>query len=177
MKIPKPPNLQDLRRRAVIVPGWATKFQVVQHVVRIDIDEPGKAGTHGWQVRHKKTSKLFSDSTKRNRRSPSASPAEAVSYLSEIYSGPTIRLRNSPTKRKKNDIQEAGIRLVTHRRKHKTFEEFYVAAVSPIKGEASKRVYVGTENTITLPRIDAMQKARLLRKEMEKTFLKNLGCK
>ena len=75
-----------------------------------------------------------------------------------------------------NDIQEAGIRLVIHRRKNKTFDEFYVSAVSPIHGEASKQVYVGTENTITLPRVDAaMQKARLIRREMEIKFLKNLG--
>ena len=100
MKVPKPHNLEDLRRRPVIVSGWATTFKVVQHIVRIDIDDPGNVGTHGWQVRYKKTSKLFSDSTKRTRRSPTASLAKAVCYLSEIYSGPRIRLRNSPTRRK-----------------------------------------------------------------------------
>lgn len=167
MKIHIPSGLAPLRRRVAHVPGWACTFLVVQHIVRIDIDEPGRAGTHGWQVRYKRPSTFFGDVTGPRRRSPSASLANALSFLDLIYTGPKNQLRVTPTRRKKNEIQEAGIRLVVMRKPHKTFDEYYIEAMSPSKSVAAKRTYVGTGNTITLPRVEAaMHRARLLRFEM-----------
>jgi len=169
-------NLSDLPRRKVIVPGWAVTFLVSRYIVRIDIDEPGLVGTHGWQVRYQKPFVLFSDSKGASRRSPRQSLAEAMGHLALTYQGPRNLLRTTPTSRKKNEIQEAGLRLVVMSKPHKTFDEFYIEAMSPTRARAARRVYVGTENTITLPRADAaIVKARKLRREMERDHLSGLG--
>ena len=162
--------------RLVYVKGWSAVFHVPRHIVRIDIDDPGKAGTHGWQVRYQKPSVMFSDAKNNDRRSPRASLADATRYLAAIYAGPRVLIRTTPTKRKKNLIQEAGIRLVERVNKKKNITEMYLEAVSPTNKKASKRFYVGTLSTVTNERInDATIKARACRQQMVSDYLSIRG--
>lgn len=160
------------RYRFCTVPGWSELFQVPQYIVRIDIDEPGKAGTHGWQVRYHKPWTLISDTRNKRRRTPQQSLDEAVRYLRSIYVGPRSRLRHSPTTRKENVLQEAGLRLVVRDRKDRNFAEAYVEAVPPTHDIPPKRVFVGTTNTVSLERLlAAVAKARVLRAAMVTEYL------
>jgi hypothetical protein len=160
------------------VPGWAITFKVPRYVIRVDVDDPGKAGTHGWQVRYDKPSKFFSDPTKRRGiRSPKDSLGEATDYLVSIYRGPRSKIRDTPTKRKASPIAEAGIRLVIKQHKGKASKETYVEAVPPTRGASSKRFYVGTENTTTPERlVAAIKKARVARQLMVSEHLHQAGA-
>lgn len=132
--------------RICIVPGWATPFSVPRHIVRIDVDEPGAAGTHGWQVRYRTPSRFFSDAANRTRRVPRHSLKEATLYLASIYAGPAARCRTTPTRRKANPVMEAGLRLISRRRPGKAFDEVYVEVSPPTRSAAPPRFYVGTRH-------------------------------
>lgn len=153
--------------RLATVPGWAGIFEVPRYIVRVDIDEFGRAGTHGWQVRYDKPWVFFGDTAGGKRRSPRVSLAAARRHLASCYKGPPTLIRTTPTRRKDNLIQEAGLRLVERRRRGRTVSEFYIEAVSPSARIASRRVYVGTERTLSAERIaDGLRKARVLRAQM-----------
>lgn len=160
------------------MPGWAGTFKVPQYIIRVDIDDPGKAGTHGWQVRYAKPSTFFGDHvTRKGLRSPKESLAEAKRHLASVYRGPPNRIRNTPTKRKTSPIAEAGIRLVTRQPKGKNFTETYVEATPPTKGMRTKKFYVGTSNTATEERLTAaIAKARVARKLMVAEHLYQAGA-
>jgi len=161
--------------RDVQVPGWAGVFRVPRHVVRIDINEQGKAGTHGWQVRYgPRPWRHYSDSQGSKLRSPSVSLEDATTHLVSIYAGPASRVRATPTKRKANPIQEAGIRLVERQRKNRNIKEIYIEAVSPVRGASARRFYVGTQVTATDCRMQrALLKARQARAEMVAVYHEN----
>lgn len=159
--------------RLAFVPGWAGVFQIPKYIVRVDVDEPGKAGTHGWQVRYQKPSTFFSDAGQNRRGNPSTSLAAAKRYLASIYAGPRTLIRTTPTKRKTNPIQEPGLRLVYVQPKGRTVRHVYVEAVPPGRGMVPKRVYVGTDNTVTPARIEAGKaKARQIRLAMVTAHLR-----
>lgn len=142
-------------------------FTVPRYVSRVDIFEPGYAGTHGWQVRYQGTSSFFSDSRCSKDADPATSLRAARTYLAAIYRGTPSLVRQAPTARKRDPALPPGVRVVTRVRKGRTFEEVYVEAYSPQKGEPARRVYVGTENTATPARMTAaIAKAVLLRKEL-----------
>lgn len=156
------------------VPGWAGIFEIPRYITRVDVDELGLAGTHGWQVRYVKPSTFFSDAIDGKRASPRQSLARAKRYLAAIYNGPKVQIRTTPTKRKKNPIQEAGIRLVERKMAHKTVKDIYVEAVPPSHSIAPKRVYVGTERTATPERLEAaILVARAIRADMVKKHLES----
>lgn len=154
--------------RVVEVPGWVAKFKAPRHVVRIDVNEPGKAGTHGWQVRYgPRPWRFFGDSRGANLRSPHQSLAEARRHLTEIYDGPQPRVRTTVTRRKRNPPDEPGIRLVEKPRRGGGMVEVYVEAVPPSRAFSPRRFYVGTKNTLTPERMElAKAKARLAREFM-----------
>lgn len=85
---------EDWRARRILVPGWARAFRVPSRIVRIDIDEAGRAGTHGWQVRNPGMRYLLiSDAkfdTERRRGTPAESLRAATSLLAALI--PTGRL-------------------------------------------------------------------------------------
>lgn len=147
----------DHPHRVTTIPGWATKFYVPRYISRVDIDDSFKVGTHGWQVRYKGKSKLFSD-TKYGQKgvgSPVASLEAATIFLGFIFNGPPFRFRERPFKRKANQTLPVGIR---ERKKvsngRKVTEIFFeVSAVSP--KHPPKLFYVGTVNTITPERYQA----------------------
>jgi hypothetical protein len=147
-KLKVPAELSTLRVRTIEVRGHGP-FQVCSHIVRIDIDEPGRAGTHGWQVRYAGTSRLFSDAKASKPRSPAASLKEAVEYLSERYSGPKlIQMR-----RRSSSELPSGISVARIRQRDRPEKIVYVVASSPVSGISPRRFYVGTESTVTENRI------------------------
>lgn len=142
--------------RPVAVPGWRT-FQVHPYIVRIDIDEPGYTGTHGWQLRYDKPFVFFSDRPAKRRPlgSPATSLKRATTRLKEIYEGHRPRLRDTEFKSKGLHFGVPGLRCYSKKRPTKNLTEWYMELSHPLKSHAAKRIYVGTDNTITLPRIDA----------------------
>lgn len=153
------------------VPGWATPLPVPRFIVRVDVDEPGKAGTHGWQVRYNKPSRFFSDWVTKVRFTPKESLLAASEYLATIYAGPRNRCRSNPLASKTNPIQDAGLRLV-EKSTRKWFSELYIEVTSPARGKSRKRVYVGTRNSLGLGTFTeeklaaALERARQIRREM-----------
>ena len=163
-------------RRITSIPGWATVFHVPRYISRVDVDEIGRYGTHGWQVRYEGKCRFFGDAKGRKTGSPIASLKEATAYLASVYKGPTVRVLATPTiRRETGPIMEAGLRLVRqplHRRSRLCLE-VYVEAMSPVRGISSRRVYVGTEHTegdggtVTPERLEAaVLRAREYRKGM-----------
>ena len=155
--------------RIVSIPGWATLFKCPRHIVRIDKNVPGFAGTHGWQVRYTKPSVFFSDdSVEAGRKSPLHSLADASEYLAAVYNGPkTVRTRSKCLSSKKNLIQEVGLRLISRMHKGRNVMEHYIEVTSLQNDHTPDRVYVGTDNTLTEARLQAaLEKARQLRKRM-----------
>lgn len=85
-----PPSIADLPKRVVTVPGWGA-FIVPRYIVRIDIEQEGKAGTHGWQLRLSKPFVLYSDRTKERQTANAAeSLQEAVRHLGLLHEGPRL---------------------------------------------------------------------------------------
>lgn len=135
--------------RMVTVKPWAVAFKVPTHIVRIDIDKHGEAGTHGWQVRYRKKTKLFSDSNRKTRKQLIESLQDAVEYLDSIYKGRSVQLKTKPAARKNNEIMDVGIRLVKRVKKSKNITEISIEVGAIKRADSPKRFYVGTENTIT----------------------------
>ncbi len=162
-------SIKLLPRRKVRVRGFGL-FQVPRHIQRIDIDEPGKAGTHGWQVRWDGT-KFFSDAAT-GKREPTASLARSERYLRSIYTGPRPRLRETEHKDKKHRTGIAGVQLAYRRRKDRQIAEVYLRVNPPTQGGVPHSIYVGTENTITQARMRlALKKARAMRDVMRAAYL------
>lgn len=142
-----PPNLYGLPRRRVALPN-GEQFLVCSKIVRIDIDEPGKRGTHGWQLRHAGETRLFSDfSNKLGTVSPFSALQAAVNALSRRYEGPSLRRLHVEMRDKRLKSGFPGITIVEKRTKGRNVIQYYVEAVCPEGKRSSKRFYVGTENT------------------------------
>lgn len=162
MKLPKSHPF-----RSVTVKPWAKVFLVPRHIVRIDIDEPGKVGTHGWQVRYRKQTKLFSDAKGYIRKNLSESLLDATNHLASIYKGRKSQTKTESPVRKENEIKEVGIRLIRRKHSSKNFEETYIEVSAIEKGKAPKRFYVGTSNTVTPERIsEKLIEAKAHRKQI-----------
>ena len=158
----------DFPHRPVHKPGWSDALQVPRHIIRIDIEDPGKAGTHGWQVRYVKPWRFFND----KMRPPAASLKEAVHYLAEVYTGPRLKTIRKKKGKRKTKL-EPGLRLVKRVRKGRTVQEIWVEAMPPSKEFSPVRIYAGTENTATSERIEfAKMEARKAREHMLTAHLK-----
>lgn len=139
---------------------------------RVDIDEPGYAGTHGWQVRYRGLNAFFSDSRFGRKGSPVLALAAAKDYLAGVYQGPNARIRNKPAASKKNQELEAGIREMRTKKPNRNVAEVYIEALSPRHGVSPRRFYVGTEGTVTPLRYSlALAQARLARQAMVREHL------
>lgn len=159
---PKTMPMPALRWRIRPVPGWG-EFWVPAFVVRIDIDDPGRAGTHGWQVRYRKPSVFFGDSLNGLRRSPQKSLQEAINYLRKIFRGTRSCVRSEEKPAKQIKTGKPGIRITHRLRKNRRVAEIYIRIDAPVAGHPPKNIYVGTENTVTRARI----KEKLVMAEVE----------
>jgi hypothetical protein len=147
--------------RFVIVPHWG-EFQVPRHVVRIDIDDPGLAGTHGWQVRypHRAASKLFSD----GKGNPKTSLIQAKAYLAAMWQGPSPRLHYRERGNKRWALGVPGIHINVQKKTSRNVYEFRLIVTPPLRNKLPIHFYLGTENTATAERFDAaLNKALALR--------------
>jgi hypothetical protein len=148
--------------KTVIDPVSFTVFKVPRHIVRIDIFEPGRAGTHGWQVRYKGATRMFSDAHygKASGGSPAKALKAAIVHLANIYVGPVPKLRSSGAKTKSNPDLESGIREAWQIKRGRN-PQLYIEATSPTDGVVARRFYVGSTTTITPARYEsALQRAR-----------------
>lgn len=167
-------------RRIATIPGWATVFHVPRYISRVDVDEVGRYGTHGWQVRYNGLRRFFGDAKGRKRGSPAAALKEATAYLATIYQGPKVHVRPTPSARRvPGPVMEPGLRVVKRPLHHKSrmVVEVYVEAMAPARGITPRRVYVGTESsdgavrTATPDRLEAaVQRARTLRAAMLEAY-------
>ncbi len=121
------------------------KLTVPKYITRIDVDDPGKAGTHGWEIRYKEQDIFFSDS---KYGDINKALKAATEKLYSIYKGPSTYIHKIPRQKKKHDLP-VGIRLIWKKPKNKTFQELYVEVGFPKGKVPAKKLYVGTENTIT----------------------------
>lgn len=147
-------------------------FSVSRHIVRIDTNEPGLAGTHGWQVRYRGRTKLFSDYTE-NRNGPSDALKSAENYLQIIYRGSAPRHHLKVLARKTNQLP-VGISYSKAIRAGRNVREHKFQATGPrfSKKSTTLKVYIGTENTTTPERkARALKKIIALRKKAITTYL------
>lgn len=161
-------NDKAIPLRRVNVPAWGD-MMVPRHIVRIDIDDPGRAGTHGWQVRYQKPSVFFSDAKNGKRRSPRTSLRAAIDCLLAIYRGPRRGVHRSERIRKRHPTGVPGVAFVRRRRPDRGFTEYLVRIQlgrHRQAGSVRRQIYLGTENTVSDARVRAaLKKARGIREE------------
>lgn len=159
--------------RRVAVPNWG-EVSVPRHIVRIDIDEPGYAGTHGWQVRYPSggRSTFFSD----GKANPKTRLRDAINYLASIWQGQTPRLHSKELSRKKVKTGMAGVALNFSLRANRRVREIYVVVTPTQRGSKPRKFYVGTTNTVTKERLAAaFAKAAKLRQQRIAAYLRDLS--
>ncbi len=151
-------------------------FEVPQHVVRIDINEPGKAGTHGWQVRYEGTL-LFSDV--KYKGNPEKSLKAAKAYLMEIYKGSAAanrKLHRREIKSRKSILLgQRGVSLCWKSGRHNPEDrELYCQVSIAIPGVNKSRnmgIYIGNKNTVTDERLkSALKKGIAIRRYAEDCY-------
>ena len=140
-------------------------FRVSPYLVRIDIDEIGYAGTHGWQVRYQRPWKLFSDS---KFKTPKRALSEAQAFLTQQKGHGLYRranLKKVSHHNKKNSLP-VGITKKSEKHWNGTIRFFQVRIPLGFRKHTTKKVYIGTDNTITAKRIkQSLQKAIEIRKK------------
>lgn len=147
---------------------------VPRHIQRIDIEDGGNAGTHGWQVRYRGQTKLFSDGKNGGRHSPRRALREAISHLTSIYAGATSRLMKREHADKRNPVGIPGVRIVTRKKASRQIAETFVEISPLVHGRAAIRLYVGTENTVNKTRVAAaIKQARVIRENLVREALRS----
>jgi hypothetical protein len=151
-------------------------FEVPQHIVRIDINEPGKAGTHGWQVRYEGTL-LFSDV--KYKGNPEKSLRAAKNYLRDIYTGSASANRKLHTReiksRKAVLLGQRGVSLCWKSgRRNPEDRELYCQVSIAIPGVSKSRnmgIYIGNKNTVSEERLkSALKKGIAIRRYAEDRY-------
>lgn len=167
---------ESLPVRQVTIPGWGV-LSVPRHIQRIDIDDPGKAGTHGWQVRYRGQTKFFSDARGKDLRNPYQSLRDAQAHLNAIYEGPIPKTRKVARGDKDGQLPP-GVQIKWRRRRDKQFREMYVEVSPPKRGVSPIRFYVGTENTVNNARLgEGIKKALVERDRLVKEHQQELQSK
>jgi hypothetical protein len=151
-ELPLPANLFLLKRRITAVPGYGL-FRVCSFIVRVDSYPVSKGETHGWQVRYQRPHKFFSDS--KYDGDPCQSAQAAATLLAKQYAGPHLHRASVEWASKKDKTGYPGIRVVHKKQKNKKFSETYIEIVPPQAGLVQKRIYVGTDNSVSEARMQA----------------------
>lgn len=160
--------------RLCLVPGWNNWFHVPMYIVRCDSLKTNGSATHGWQVRYS-GSKFFSDSVYDARfKNPQSALDAATQYLAARFKGRNTCIRMIPLKSKKSPIKDVGIRLVSKKPRDRNVSEYYMEVTNMSNKLSPKRIYVGTDNTISEERIAlALSRAREERSKLITAHLKN----
>jgi len=131
-----------MKYRIGFVYPWVNAFMIPMYISRVDINEPGYAGTHGWQVRYfNAKAAFFSDVKGNKRKNVQESLNAATEYLQIHYIGQKCFVKNIKP------------RIVWSLRKGRRVQEARVRISHPMYGKSDICVYVGTENTIDATRI------------------------
>ena len=137
-----------LKYRTVLVKNNG-EFKVSPYIVRIDIEKIlGYRGTHGWQVRYQRPWKFFSDS---KFKTPKKALYEAQQFLIQqkgygLYR--RLNLKKVPHKNKTNHLP-VGISPSSDKRRNTIVHYFQIKIPLSFRKHGTKKVYIGTENTIT----------------------------
>lgn len=132
------------------------EIEVPRHVSRVDSGRDGPSGWHGWQVRWPGHRQWFPDT---RHGGPVKALEAAEAYTHARYPG------------KRSQVQPgAGVRLM--RRPKRGRDEIYVEVSAPNRFVSPKRLYVGTEQTVTAERIcAALAKADRVRQRLVREHL------
>jgi len=160
-------------RRVFVGRNLLSALEVPRYIVRIDIDEPGCVGTHGWQVRyHQPGSRLISDSTfdtARRMGTPLDSLTAAKLYLLAIWTGPRARELRPEKAGKRIPTGMPGVRVRWDTRRGL---EMCNVRVDNLEGKPIASLYVGTRRTATERKLAAkVREGRRIRRE----YLESLG--
>lgn len=163
----------EWKTRLTKVMGQARPMRVPRHIVRIDIEGPGRGSTHGWQVRYREVpSRFFSDS-KHDRAKHLGTPAESLlaakHHLLSIWTGPVVPALRPERADKLHPTGMTGVRVIW--RKKGSLKECFVR-VDALDGTPLANFYVGTENTVRQAHLERrLREAKKLRRE----YLAGLG--
>lgn len=155
-------------RRVKIFNG--KKFDVPQNIQRID-----SRGTHGWQLRYGNVpTQFFADGSNDGSGAAAALAAATEALHKRVRRMPAPNgLRSAPSKRKKSGLP-LGISgpYEVHKPTRKTpYYTFQVSVPLMSGGSTTRRVYIGTANTMTAERFDeALAKAILMRDSAVEKF-------
>lgn len=159
------PAIARLPVRTVSVAGHRGKLTVPMHIVRID----GKK-THGWQVRYRGATKMFSD-LKLGGAAKSLDAARR--HLEAIYIGPVTRRLGQRIKGRSQ--YGSGISLGSYKRLDRGWTEYRLHVLLPRFGKQPDRqsFYVGTSRDFSDDRLlAALERARRARRSAERAYVK-----
>ena len=161
--------MNTLPKRTVMLKNHTEAFMVSKYICRSDIDDPGKIGTHGWQVKYQGKTKFFSDTKKHDRAKhcPRVSLLEAETYLSTIYCGPALRIR---TKEQSNKVHSTGTPGI-HVRKRYSYPDKATLVYILIKGFKGgcrdKYIHLGVDAAVSKELMERqLRRAVEIREEM-----------
>ena len=162
--------------RRVRVPHHGA-FYIPSHIQRIDIYEPGRPGTHGWQVRTRlPTTKFFGDNTQ-GRRGPRASLKAALEFRKRWPPRPVLHLQKRSHNDKKNDLP-VGITFAQAKKpdRHAIGLRFQVSVPCFDKSNTCRSVFISTRKTFTKKKYqDALVKAIRIRKKVVKQYIQEFN--
>jgi hypothetical protein len=147
-------------------------FLVPENIQRIDMDAPKT--THGWQVRYAGKTRFFSDGQPDRQGAEHAlqrAIADLVKRIDKYNAPTTLRHHTGPHKTSALPVGISG--PIARLNKRTSTIEYNYSINIPRFGEraTTRKVYIGTENTITKQRERAaLRRAKDIRKEAEKAY-------
>lgn len=161
-------GLEPMKTRSVVI-HTGRRFDVPQGIQRIDT-----VATHGWQLRYRGETKMFSDGDAGGRGAARALETATAELLRRIERLPApTGLQRAPNQSKGSDLP-VGISGPLVRTRQPTGSRYACFLVAiPRYGDKPRRasVYIGTETTYSVDRYhQALAKAIALRTEAEQAY-------
>lgn len=152
-------------------------FHVPSHIQRIDIHDPGLAGTHGWQVRTRlPMTKFFGDNTQ-GRKGPRDSLKAALEFRRRRPPRPVLHLRERSNADKKSDLP-VGIAFAQTKKpdRHAIELRFQVSIPRFGKSSTCRTVFISTRKRFTQKKYqDALVKAIRVREKAVKQYIQEFN--
>ncbi|MBK6616283.1 hypothetical protein [Ottowia sp.] len=124
------------------------------YIVRVDIDDPGCAGTHGWQVRYERPGTQFFSDSRFDHRGHKGTACDSLYaaklYLQAIWKGRRPRRLPPESPSKAGHTGMTGVRIVWRERKGTSQCSI---RVDDLTGKPLANLYVGTTRTATDDRL------------------------